>query len=156
MSLISVRNFVAPLSNTTHIVTIILVTILFALFRLQGGSMRVDFAGENAKKRERLGEVQNSNASSSQDLDGLLINESSNSRAPAASNRTTNANSEAAVKIPERGRITITAEEGDLLGEMIGKQPLPQQKQPDTGRNRQDLRKDKGGLDEIEKSLGLR
>ncbi len=39
MSLISPQNFLAPFTNKTHLITIILAAILFAAFRLSGGGV---------------------------------------------------------------------------------------------------------------------
>jgi len=47
MSLISVRNFVAPLQNRLHLGTIIMVAVLIAVARLSGGAVRV---GHSQKK----------------------------------------------------------------------------------------------------------
>lgn len=41
MSLISTQNLVAPLTNTVHLITIILVAISFAILRLMGASLSV-------------------------------------------------------------------------------------------------------------------
>ncbi len=39
MSLINVQNFVAPLKNTTHVITLILVAGLFGSYRYAGGAI---------------------------------------------------------------------------------------------------------------------
>jgi len=41
MSLISARNFVTPLSNKVHLVTIVLVAVVFAVLRMQGGGVHI-------------------------------------------------------------------------------------------------------------------
>jgi len=148
MSLISVKNFVSPFTNTTHVVTILLVTVLFALFRLQGGSVRVDF---DANSRTNKFENPNSAPLREDSVEGLLHDNTSTNHAAPMIPRDANTS-----RIPDRGKITITAEDEDLLGQMIGKQPLAPQKQPDANSKKPDASRNGGGLEDIEKSLGLR
>lgn len=42
MSLLSVHNFLVPLTNKVHLTTIVLVAILFGAYRLAGGGVRIE------------------------------------------------------------------------------------------------------------------
>jgi hypothetical protein len=42
MSLISTKNFIAPLTNKLHIISIILATTAFVVLRLSGGAIKVE------------------------------------------------------------------------------------------------------------------
>ena len=42
MSLLSIKNLTAPLTNKVHLTSIVLVAFLFAVFRLSGGSVSID------------------------------------------------------------------------------------------------------------------
>jgi len=57
MSLISTKNFLAPFSNTVNLVTIIVIALLFGIYRLSGGgvftaerSVRVPSALQNQQQ----------------------------------------------------------------------------------------------------------
>lgn len=41
MALISAKNLISPVVNKLHLITIVLVTILFAVFRLSGGKVSI-------------------------------------------------------------------------------------------------------------------
>ncbi len=51
MSLISTKNFLAPLNNKVHLVTIILATFAFATLRLSGCSVNSVSSGTHLKKK---------------------------------------------------------------------------------------------------------
>lgn len=54
MSLVSVRNFMTPFKNKVHLVTIVLVTTVFATFRLSGSSFEVrTLDGKNGAGRSQ-------------------------------------------------------------------------------------------------------
>ena len=53
MSLISTKNFIAPLTNRVHIVSIILCTIAFAMLRLSGCSFQAVDTSSNESFRSR-------------------------------------------------------------------------------------------------------
>lgn len=50
MSLFSLRNFVSPFQNKVHLVTIILMTTVFATFRLSGSSLEVQHLDKKAPR----------------------------------------------------------------------------------------------------------
>ena len=131
MSLISIKNFISPFTNTVHLVTIILITVLFALFRLQGGGVGVS----SPKYRETRTQ------SEAPSLDNLIQEDTVAAPVPAR-------------KVVESETITISEDEEDLIKQMIGKKPLEaeQAKPADNGRKSGNG----GGLDEIEKTLGMR
>ena len=54
MSLISVRNFVAPLQNRLHLGTIIMVAVLIAVARLSGGAVRIGSIKKQAVTQEAV------------------------------------------------------------------------------------------------------
>lgn len=135
MSLISVKNFVSPFTNTVHLVTIILVTILFAVFRLQGGGVKVSFS-DSAEPVIESRTVGGANS-----LDTLI--ESEPPAQPVAKRP--------ARTIPDSGSIQITSEEDDLIKQMIGRNPAPAREV-----TRKPAARDSDSLGEIEKSLGMR
>ena len=51
MSLISAKNFVAPFTNRVHLITILLVSVLFATFRLSGGLLESRGANDSSRLR---------------------------------------------------------------------------------------------------------
>lgn len=50
MSLINVKNLVAPFQNKVHLVGILLVVVLFTTFRLAGGSVKVEGREANGRR----------------------------------------------------------------------------------------------------------
>ena len=42
MALISLKNLVEPFQNKTHLITILLVVIAFAVFRFSGGGIKIE------------------------------------------------------------------------------------------------------------------
>lgn len=160
MSLLSVKNFVAPFTNSTHLVTIVLVTVLFALFRLQGGSVLIsrdnDRQSESSNTRQfRQPAPIKNEQDTSESLDDLNSEINSFSKSSSANLEPED--------IPDKGTISISPEEEDLLGEMIGSKPLPpamreeQQQLPKQKQNTQRGGSQAGGsLEDIERSLGLR
>jgi hypothetical protein len=149
MSMVSIKNFISPFTNTVHAVTIILVTVLFALFRLQGGGISTA-SGKGKPAYDRKIEIPTND---------LL--ESGNTENDAALNRLIKAPPAnlPEIKAPEKpignsGSIPITGEEEDLLKEMIGKKPLVDESAKPL---KKDTKKDTApGLSDIEKSLGMR
>lgn len=139
MSLISAKNFISPFTNTVHLVTIVLVTLLFALFRLQGGGVAISYKDRsNAPLIERRPADQ---------IDSLIIE-----RSPAPARAIPAPRNEAA-RNDTQGTIEISREEGDLLREMIGKKPLVAAETEN--KQRTPPAKSSGALDEIAESLGL-
>lgn len=147
MSLISVRNFVSPLTNTTHIVSILLVTIVFALFRLQGGAVNIDFSSSGAKRNYEAPSNSSLPPSNAESLDSLLHESTSNSQPKSFTITQT------APKTLDKGKITISEDE-DLIGQMIGKNE-PKVNKPSNDRKNGSVEK-AGGLDDIEKIVGIR
>lgn len=141
MSLLSIKNFISPFTNTVHAVTIILVTVLFALFRLQGGGMSANFSKRSDTRYESKKEVYVPREPLQNDsgLDNLI------KREPVARPQEN--------RLPDSGSIQISGGEEDLLKQMIGKKPLdegapkPVKVAPKKGAS---------DFDDIEKSLGMR
>lgn len=155
MSLISIRNAVAPLTNTTHLVTIVLITVLFGVYRISGGTMRVSSGSD-------LGSRSSSDAPFKSRADYNPPTGDSAAIGQALPREPQRAGSSAKVveAIPDSGSVRIDDTHDDLLQEMIGKAPL--------GTARDDREKAHprrsidqhggagGGLDDIEKTLGLK
>ncbi len=131
MSLISIKNFISPFTNTVHLVTIILVTVLFVLFRLQGGGVGVS----SPKYRDTRTPIEVPS------LDNIIHEETLSAPAPAQ-------------KVVESEDINISEEEEDLIKQMIGKKPLAVEPSKPSENNKKGA--NGGGLDEIEKTLGMR
>ena len=139
MSLISIKNFVAPFTNTVHAVTIILATILFAIFRLQGGGVAVSYSrGADSQMIDRRQNIAPRSATEARDVENLLNNRNTS---PSA---------------PQQGSIRISPEEEDLLKQMIGNNPAPEKTDKAPVKASPDNKKSPGGLDDIEKLLGMR
>ncbi|MCO6432487.1 MAG: hypothetical protein J5J00_16660 [Deltaproteobacteria bacterium] len=148
MSLISVKNFLAPFSNTTHIVTIVLFVAVFALFRLQGGAVTV--------RSERSTPIFSPDEAStnSRSADPVTIDDEELGLIPPPRPQNAARRAEPINELPDEGTIEISpSEDSDLLGQMIGKQPPVQQRPADT---KSDRARSGGSLEEIERSLGIR
>lgn len=154
MSLISVKNFVAPFTNRTHIFTIVFCTLAFALFRIQGGRIKVEYS-DGSKPRATAGEPSRTSARES----GVDLLDDDRSSLPSFIKNSPKAPARKAPDTAESGTLTISEQDHDLLGQMIGKKPLnpgasaeeQQRKRIPAGSNRRNE-----SLDDIEKTLGLR
>ena len=152
MSLISLRNAVAPLTNTTHLVTIVLFTVLFGVYRVSGGTIRVSGADNARRFEESIPKQHNDSA-----LPGLIQQPKDIIKtAPAIPAQNPPS------KIPDSGSIRLgPSNDGDLLKEMIGDEPLPNARRndPQNIQPRKPIDKHSeavGSLDDIEKTLGLK
>lgn len=155
MSLISIRNAVAPLTNTTHLVTIVLFTVLFGVYRVSGGTIRVSESGSH--RLEEIPAKPRVAPTSDFGLPALELQKEAPKTAPAGAVPLNKAS-----KIPDSGSVRLQpSEDGDLLQEMIGNDPLPNARRNDgheTQRRPVEKRVDQnnGSLDDIEKTLGLK
>jgi hypothetical protein len=148
MSLINVRNFITPFTNTTHLVTIILVTIVFALFRIQGGAVSIDFSQNRPTRATETAPV-----NSIDNIDSLLDTKNTNSGTAFTINKPSS--SIPNKRIPDKGKVTLEADDVDLLNDMIGKEEKSKTRGSNTTGNA-DSKQKSGGLDDIEKIVGLR
>ena len=59
MSLISTKNLIAPFTNKLHIIAIVLFTIGFVALRLSGGAVRVRSADDQTQRQARENKILN-------------------------------------------------------------------------------------------------
>ncbi len=131
MSLISPRNFAAPFTNGVHLVAIILVALLFGLFRLTEGTIRVGARGEKPSPRMKI----ESSAVETHPRAVSAVGENSRGKFE-----------------PEERPGTQVAEEGDdILNQLIGKSQAEPSSPPQPSKKVRD--KD---LADIERKLGIR
>jgi len=148
MSMVSIKNFISPFRNTVHTVTIVLVTILFALFRLQGGGVNANFSRNRLPVDSRI-EIPEANIEAEEpaQIDNLIkpVESAPEQKLPARTKTE---------DLADSGSIKISDDEGDLLKQMIGQKPLVEE--PAVPANKNNKKDPTGGLAEIEKSLGMR
>lgn len=151
MSLVSVHNFTAPLRHRIHLITIILVTVVFATLRLSGASFEVKNAND-----PRRGFAESAPASG--DAVGL--------RQPGQ--RIDNSAAEEVLRamraqraVTKRAETPLTIDQnsrGDLIEDVMRPAPPPvaqnKVETSDTSRDRAD--QGSGSLSDIEKQLGLK
>lgn len=132
MAMLSLKNLVAPVSNTVHLVSIVFVVLLFGFWRWSGGEISVSRSSRSAPA-------------------------ASERRAPAEDDFENRRNA-APARVPQRGVIAIPDEAADdLLGSMLGsgsETRAPARKNADTGANSKP--RSSSALEDIERSLGLK
>jgi hypothetical protein len=147
MSLISVNNFVAPLRQRFHLITIVLITVVFATLRLSGAAIEVHKDGESRRQ--------------------ALVPTTIAGTAPSASlRRESPANQEVLQALREQQnaeprrdyplRVTQSAP-GDLIEDVMRPAEVPiarNRVEDETAAQRRD--NGKGSLSDIEKQLGLK
>jgi hypothetical protein len=130
MSLISTKNLIAPFTNKLHIIAIVLFTIGFVALRLSGGAVRVRSAADRPERQVRETD------SLSDELPALRFD-----RRGAAAR-------ESASKEQSLNRVV----EG-IRPPWEEKRAAPKPVEPAPGES---ASKRKGGLDDIEKALGIK
>ncbi len=138
MALISTKNLVAPFTNKVNLVTIALVVILFAMFRLSGGGLNL--GGSLSSGPDARGSLR-------QDRNPPLFEPRGNRPAP----------------LPERGSITLR-NDGSLAEEDVVSAIQADNSRDDSietpAVRREELAprkpKDLGSLADIERDLGLK
>jgi len=137
MSLISVKNLALPFQNKVHTVTIIMVGVVFAIFRFTTGSL------ENRPYNQR--EIVHTQVAPAAEpaIKKEALNEALAAPVPAPK--------EKLVKIPQP---KAAKNSPDLLTELAGKAPAPAVEPEDTGAD--EPAQSGGALGDVEKQLGLR
>lgn len=142
MSLLSLNNFVTPLTNKIHIITIILVAILFALYRLAGGGWSV------IPTKPRIPSYNSSASGNSADFDKMFANEDAMFETPSVSSSRKADTNKDKNKV---GKTTVTvplnSEQENLVKKILGDDSKKSETRP---------QRDSSGLEDIEKKLGLR
>ena len=154
MSLISLRNAIAPLTNTTHLVTIVLFSVLFGVYRISGGTIRIgssDISRHSEEVAPRTKLSATGFPPANLDIEKNDLGKNSIGKPPVN------------IKIPDSGSIRLDANgETDLLKDMIGDEPLPVERQNNANSVKQQRKpiekhsESNESLDDIEKTLGLR
>lgn len=135
MSLVS--NLKSPFTKTTPVVTIVLLAVLFAVFRLSGGSVRVE--RKPARVPERRIEVNRPSASLPRSSDSTKQNQ--------------------IIKHSENaGTISLSESESeDFMRKVLeNRRAKDAANQKEVGSNSATAATRRSGLDDIEKDLGLR
>lgn len=157
MSLISVANFVAPFRQRFHLITIVLVTVVFAVLRLSGAAIHAHNLSDG--KRPAAG------SESARRAAGEYTFSTANGGAPAARVddpaaaellQALRAQQAAQARRPEQLKINPNTQ-GDLIENMMRPPPPPvAQNKADSNRGSNGKDSGNGSLSDIEKQLGLK
>ena len=131
MSLISTKNFLEPLSNKVHLVTILIVAAVFLVLRMMGGGFSINTKFEAPK----LHSSASKKVKSAHKSNGVF----GQKQGTAA---------QTVIPIDEKM-------EGDLLKHMMQKKTTSEKKKTASKKTSAGAA-DKAGLDDIEATLGLR
>ncbi|MEZ4753096.1 MAG: hypothetical protein R3A13_02160 [Bdellovibrionota bacterium] len=133
MSLISIKNVVAPFSNKVHLVTITVITLTFGIYRASGGTIEI------SDRQQNLNSQRNS---------GNIFEKSKNLAEPKAYDFSKKAATNKAKSS------AIELDDDSFLKSVLGtnansvKKSKPVENESDS--------QEPGGLEDIEKSLGLK
>lgn len=130
--MLSVKNLIAPVTNKVHLVTIVLVASLFAWFRLSGGQVYITTSNQNTPPSAKEIKVTPQSGSSS------------------ATNKETDTSS-TSFKMSEEP--VVTKHSDDFLAELDAKDNNNRKPAKSATAKKQEP---STGLDDIERSLGLR
>ena len=150
MSLVSVANFAAPFRNRVHLITILLVAIVFATLRLSGASVEVH-SSSDPKRTQPI------------DTNRSAANDTLNpfGRQNAAPTRVEGDEFLRAMRTqPKRNDIPLSLNpnsQGDLIEDVMRppSAPVARNKAQEQGQTDKD-KLDGGSLSDIEKQLGLK
>lgn len=131
MGMVQIKNFVVPLTNKIHVGTILLVALIFAVYRLSGGGAEVVPGTPAASRSPALQPMHEPSKA-----DALFEQESAQMFGSGAS------------AAPSRGAQPQRARP-NLLDEAFNARADKPRTAPPSANNR-------GGLDDIEKQLGLK
>jgi hypothetical protein len=139
MSLISTRNLVAPLTNKLHMITIVLLTTAFVVLRLSGGAVRVEnkpgVRSSKSPSAAARGELPSPAAMPKEETSG-----------PGAA---------AAAQDEARGAPRSLKHFQEIIDE-AGQPPWEEKKAVKSRPAADPSSKKKGGLEDLEKALGIK
>jgi hypothetical protein len=135
MALVSLKNLVAPVSNSVHLASIVFVVLVFAVWRWSGGE--VNFV-RSSRGNASHGQERGSTALGGADRQGTVEHQPNTARP----------------HLPSRGTVEIPNEAADdLLGTILKND---QKKNTPPPRGVEQRNRSGNSLEDIERSLGIR